>query len=206
MPDLGELLTTPIPLPFGWGSLPFWFLLFVVASGVVGVLGAMSKGSTDGEEGSRKHDHAEMAARGSLLGGRGQIAGVVVGVVALLITLWTGQTQRQWEVQRQELEMQREEQRQRDDQMRAHADFVRRVAVLAYSDPAGMKIKIRNANPAATKVWILSLVGAKKARQNFEMTVSPCSQATFLMHDPKTWTPAVLKGDLYWAPGLIRPP
>ncbi|GAA0826134.1 hypothetical protein ACFQVD_37085 [Streptosporangium amethystogenes subsp. fukuiense] len=212
MPDFGEFLTTPIPLPFGWGSLPFWFLLFMVVSGVVVVLGAMSKESVDGKAGSRKHDHAEIAARGSLLGGRGQVAGVIVAALALVVSTWMGRTQWEQEVQQQEQqsreEAQREEQRaqrekeqQEEERMREHASFVRRVAVLAYPDPAGMKMKIRNANPAAASVLVLSRVADKDAMQNAEVLVAPCSEGVFLMLPSKVWSVVVRKGGLDWTPG-----
>ncbi|WP_449065153.1 hypothetical protein [Planomonospora algeriensis] len=173
MPDFDELLTTPIPLPFGWGSLPFWFLLLTVVSGVGVVLGAVLKEPTGGSEGGHKHDHAEMAARGSLLGGRGQVAGVIVASFAIVVSVWMGVAQLEEEMRQQEQqsreEVQREAQRaqqakeQREEEvMREHASFVRRVAVLAYPDSAGMKIKVRNANSAAATILVLSRVAAKR--------------------------------------------
>ncbi|WP_405087140.1 hypothetical protein [Microbispora sp. NBC_01389] len=227
MLDLGEFLTTPIPLPFQWGSIPVWSPLLgtVLAVG----LGVVFEWIIDTNEVRRrsKPDHAEISARGSLLGARGQIAGSIIAAVALITSVYMWQEQRHEDAQRQEQlsreDAQRQEQLSREDaqrqeqlsreeaqraeqlrqaeEKRAHAAFVQHVSVLAYIDPAGMRIKIRNANSAAATVLVLSLVGARNTRQNAEVLVSPCSQASFVMRSPTTWTAVVRKGGLDWIPG-----
>ncbi|MEV6986822.1 hypothetical protein AB0M95_36960 [Sphaerisporangium sp. NPDC051017] len=210
MLDLGEFLATLIPLPFGWGSVPLWSPLLGTGVGAgIGVVLEWITATNDAKR-RRKPDYTELSARGSILSGRGQVAGSIIAAFALITSVYMWQDQRQEDARLQgqlsREEAQREELLRQAEEMRAHAMFVEHVAVLAYSDAAGMKIKIRNANSAAATVLVLSLVGDRNMRQNVQVLVSPCSQASFVMRSPTTWAAVVRKGGLDWLPGADPTP
>ncbi|WP_327588207.1 hypothetical protein OHA25_15210 [Nonomuraea sp. NBC_00507] len=219
MPDIGSILDGSLAIPFGLGHIPTWLLAVLDLLGlavIIKIVSALVRGSR-GRHG--KPDHNERAALGSILGGVGQVVGTVVAICTLITTVWIWRDQvereerkRLEEIQRQAEqsqesarlrleEIQRQAQQSHESERREHAAFAARVSVLSYGDPAGMKIVIRNANSAGVSVLVLSLVGKRKDRQNVEIFVPPCNQASFLIVTPTSWTATVRKGGQDWLPG-----
>ncbi|MEV6866795.1 hypothetical protein AB0M44_38085 [Streptosporangium subroseum] len=213
MPDFGVILNGSMAMPFGLGHIPTWALLVWDGFGLIAMIKIITRLARRGKgKHHSKPDYNKLAARGSILGGFGQVASTIVALCAVIITVWIWQeqtaqaaAQRLEEVRLQEQqrleEVRLKEQQRQEDQMHSHALFAARVSVFSYSDPGGAKIVIRNANFAGASVLVLSIVEKKKKRQNFELFISPCTQASFVMKTPTSWTPVVRKGGHDWFPG-----
>ncbi|MEV4552900.1 hypothetical protein [Nonomuraea wenchangensis] len=219
MPDIGSILGGSLAMPFGLGHVPLWVLvafdLLVLTAAVK--IASVASPRRKGRHG--KQDYNERAALGSLLGGIGQVVSTIVAVCALMVTVWIWRdqvereegkrleetlrlAQQHQETERLRLEeIQRQVQQSQESERREHAAFAARVSVISYSDPAGMKIVIRNGNAAGASVLVLSLVGKRKSRQNFDVFVPPCNQASFIIAVPTSWAAVVRKGGQDWFPG-----
>ncbi|MET9241368.1 hypothetical protein [Nonomuraea sp. NPDC003709] len=87
------------------------------------------------------------------------------------------------------------------DELRRHADFVSRVAVVTYAVPEGLRVTVRNANSAMASVVFLSLARGTRAPENWEINVEPCTQRSFTVTPRATWKPIVRKGGKDWSTG-----
>ncbi|MGW0483995.1 hypothetical protein [Nonomuraea sp. NPDC003214] len=224
MPDIGSILGGSMPMPFGLGHIPLWVLVAFDLLGlamIVKIVSALA-GGRRGRHGRRNHN--ERAALGSMLGGIGQVVSTIVAICALIVTIWIWRdqveqeegkrleetqrlAQQNQETERLRLEeIQRQAQQSQESERREHARFAARVSVMSYSDPAGMKIVIRNANAAGASVLVLSMVGKQKSRQNFDILVPPCNQASFIIAVPTSWSAVVRKGGQEWFPSADPAP
>ncbi|MET8046832.1 hypothetical protein ABZU75_04460 [Streptosporangium sp. NPDC005286] len=212
MLDLGAILDGSVAVPFGLGHIPLWALLAWDGFGLIVMIKIILRLArrVKGKHHS-KPDYNKLAARGSILGGFGQVASTIVALCAVIVTIWIWQEQAaqaagqrleeaRLQAQQRLEEVRLQEQQRQEDKMHGHALFVARVSVISYSDPGGVKIVVRNANPVNTSVLVLSLVGKKKKRQNVEVVTPPCTQASFVMKAPTSWTPVVRKGGYDWFP------
>ncbi|MGN9789122.1 hypothetical protein ACTMTF_47560 [Nonomuraea sp. ZG12] len=87
------------------------------------------------------------------------------------------------------------------DELRRHADFVGRVAVVTYAVPKGLLVTVRNANSAMASVVFFSLAHGTRAPENWEINVEPCTQRSFVVTPRAYWQSIVRKGGKDWSTG-----